>query len=117
MWNRIWDRHNSLKPELALLVTSNYSSSIASISPSILNIIKAFGIRFPDIDLCPGNGIPGGIGNGAKNKTWFTARIMRDCIAVLTVRRFVDVEWAEYGAFCASRRLWMVDGVDKEGKT
>ena len=102
MRDRIWDRHNCLEPKFAITITRKHSSAIRTISRSILNIIKAIRVGFPNIDLYPANRVTCSIFNRTKYKTQLPVWVMRDCFATMTLRRFTNVEGAENGAFCAA---------------
>ena len=60
----IRDWHDGLEPKDAVIVTLHDSSAIGTVSFCILNIVEAFAVRLPDIDLDIFDGLSGGVFDG-----------------------------------------------------
>jgi len=76
MRDRIWHRHNRLKPEYAVMVALHNGTPIRSIAIGMLHIIEALRVRFPNVDFHIRNGLAGGIFNSTEDKTWFALGVM-----------------------------------------
>jgi len=64
MRNGIWHRYDSLEPEDALVITLHDSSAIGTISFCVLDVVEAFAVRLPDIDLDIVDWLPGCVLDG-----------------------------------------------------
>ena len=116
VWNRVWHRHNRLKPEHALFIARHHRPLIRPFPTRILHIVEAFAVRFPDIDLDAFDRLAGGVFDVADHKTGLAVRIVRNEGAVALNFGFVGVEGTEDCAFGALRWFGVVDAVDKEGE-
>ena len=76
MRDRIWHRHNRLKPEYAVMVALHNDTPIWSIAVGILHIVEAFRVRFPNVDFHIRNGLAGGIFDSTEDKAWFAFGVM-----------------------------------------
>ena len=74
--DRIWHRHNCLKPEYAVMVALHNDTSIWSIAVGILHIIEALRVRFPNVNFHIRNGLAGGIFDSTDDKAWFALGVM-----------------------------------------
>ena len=62
---RYW--HDGLEPKDTVIVTLHDSSAIGTVSFCILNIVEAFAVCLPDIDLDIVDGLSGGVLDGTQD--------------------------------------------------
>ncbi len=114
--NWIWYRYNCLEPEVSILIAVHYCSLVRSLAAGVLDVVEAFAVRLPDVDLDVGNGFTVCVFECAHDQTWFAVGVMSDGRAVGLGFGFVGVEGAEDGAFGAVGWFGMVDAVDEKGE-
>lgn len=85
-------RHDCLEPEDTLLVTVHHRTLIWPIAALVLNVIEAFAVCFPDVDLDSLDWFAGCVFDVAEDKAGFTVRVVGDGCAVGSDLGFVGVE-------------------------
>lgn len=109
MGDGVWDRHDGLEPEDAVGIAPHDDPAVRALSIGVLHVVEAFAVRLPNVDFDVFYRVAGRVLDGAKNQAWLPVRIVRDGAAVYLVLGLERVEWSEDGAFCAGRRLWVID--------
>jgi hypothetical protein len=110
------DGADGFEPELTLLVTFHDGAAVGTIALSVLHVVVARGVCFPDIDFDAGDGGPGGVFDGTDDDTRFAFGVRGDVVARRKCFCFVGVERTEDGTFGAVGGFGVVDGVDEEGE-
>jgi hypothetical protein len=115
--NRIRHWHDGLEPEDALCVAAHDASAVRPIVVSMLHIVVACRVGFPDVDLAAFNGLAGRVLECAEYETRLAGGVGGDGRATGQVLGFVGMEGSQNGAFGTVGWFGVVNGVDEEGKT
>ena len=116
VWNWVRHRHDSLEPEHTILIAVHHCSLIRTLAARVLHIVEAFAVRFPYVNLCALHRLASGVLDVAQDQTGFAVGVMGYDGAVGFYLSFVGMERSEDCAFCAIRRLRVVDAVNEEGE-
>jgi hypothetical protein len=76
VWNRIWHRNDSIEPEVTIVVALHDSTSVWLLTSSVLYVVEAFTVCFPDVDFCTSDGFARRIFYRAYNETRFTVWVV-----------------------------------------
>lgn len=114
MRNWIWHRDYCLEPKDALVITVHHRSTVWLLSISMLHVVMAAAVSFPNIDLYPTDWFAIGILDVAEYEAGFALRVMRYQCSVWLCVRVVGVEWPQNRALCTCRWFWVVYTVDEE---
>ena len=112
MWNRVRHRHNRLEPEYAVGVATHDAPSVGPIVVSMLHVVVAGRVGFPDVDFAAFYGLAGRVLEGAEHETWLASCVGGDGGAVWKILGFVSVKRAKDGAFGTVGWFGVVNGVD-----
>ena len=107
-------RHNGFEPEHAFRVAGHDAPAIWAIMVSVLHVVVARRVGFPDIDLAALDRLAGGVFEGAENKARLAGGISGDGSTVGKIFGFVSVERAEDSTFGAVRWFGVVNRVNEE---
>lgn len=107
--DRIGHGGNSLEPEDTLFIRAHNTAPIGFLTPRILHIVMARGVRLPDIDLDVLDGPPLCVAQSAHDQQGLAGGIMGQRLAGGHLFGVVGVEWAEHGAFRGARGFGVVD--------
>jgi hypothetical protein len=77
VWDRVWYRDDSVKPEVTLIVALHNYTSIWFLAIRVLYVVETFAIRFPDVHFCTCDRLAGGVLDCADDETRFAIWIMR----------------------------------------
>ena len=115
--DRIRYRYNGLKPKHAFFVAGHDAAAVRPIVVSMLHVVVARGVGFPDVDFAARDGFAGHVFEGAEHKAWLAGGIGGNGSAVGEILGFVRVEGPEDGPFGAVGWFRVVDRVNEERET
>lgn len=88
-----------------------------ALAVSVLHIVEAVRICFPDVHANADHRFASKIKDLANDKEWLSVGVTVDVLAIGVCGSIVCMEWTEYSAFSRVRRLWVIDGIDQEGQS
>lgn len=117
MRNRIGHRFYCLEPEVSLRISAHHAPSIGPFAISVLHVVVARRVCFPDINLDVFNGPALCIAHRACNEKRFAGGILGDAFSLIQRRCFVRVKGAQDCAFGGVCWFGMVDRVHEQRET
>lgn len=116
MRNRVGHRHNGLEVEETVLITDQDGAPVRGRAIIILDIVESVRVGLPNIDRYVLNWFALCVLDGAHSEQWLAVGIIRDLIAAVQARGVSSVKRPQDGALSRVRRLWVINGINKQGK-